>query len=374
MSKLLINERPMMLLPSLAEKIGHDHAIVLQQIQYWLATHEESENERTFRGDRWWVFNSAEDWQKKQFRWWSVSTVTRILSALEKMGLICSARFDSADWNQRKWYSINYDAVAMLEDLDIQGWQLSRQDLIEAVADALKPSKTAFSQIDQIDPLNAAKSIDSDWPDHLCKETTLKDCSKRLQKTDNVFCEKRDARDSDFDLNGQNESRLSPSAAKQIKKESSSLVIDPSERTSVPPPKNAQKPKLRYDDRGLFQFPSTGKYKQPSALAMKSLQLELGVNHLDFDLAEDEDGELIVWVDFDMEWLPADEIYPLGKIIDLALHETAANLLDIDEYNDRAIELLEYWEQYCGDNRRAGRLTMLQIANLLELEISDGED
>ena len=35
MSKLLINEHPLQVLPSLATKIGLNEAIVLQQIHYW---------------------------------------------------------------------------------------------------------------------------------------------------------------------------------------------------------------------------------------------------------------------------------------------------------------------------------------------------
>ena len=36
MSKLLINEQPLQVLPSLAEAIGLNQAIALQQVHYWL--------------------------------------------------------------------------------------------------------------------------------------------------------------------------------------------------------------------------------------------------------------------------------------------------------------------------------------------------
>ena len=38
MSKLLINERPIMILPTLAVKIGLNESIMLQQVHYWLLT------------------------------------------------------------------------------------------------------------------------------------------------------------------------------------------------------------------------------------------------------------------------------------------------------------------------------------------------
>ena len=36
MSRLLIKESPVMIIPSLAVKIGLNEAVVLQQIHYWL--------------------------------------------------------------------------------------------------------------------------------------------------------------------------------------------------------------------------------------------------------------------------------------------------------------------------------------------------
>ncbi|WP_249366800.1 hypothetical protein [Neobacillus rhizophilus] len=36
MSKLLINENPVMIIPSLAVKIGLNEAVILQQIHYWV--------------------------------------------------------------------------------------------------------------------------------------------------------------------------------------------------------------------------------------------------------------------------------------------------------------------------------------------------
>lgn len=37
MSKLLIQESPVMIIPSLAVKIGLNEAVILQQIHYWVS-------------------------------------------------------------------------------------------------------------------------------------------------------------------------------------------------------------------------------------------------------------------------------------------------------------------------------------------------
>ncbi|WP_411255314.1 hypothetical protein [Neobacillus niacini] len=83
MSKLLINESPVMIIPSLAVKIGVNEAVVLQQIHYWLRISKHTIEGRT------WVYNTYEEWQK-QLPFWSVSTIKRTIRSLEMLGLLLS--------------------------------------------------------------------------------------------------------------------------------------------------------------------------------------------------------------------------------------------------------------------------------------------
>jgi len=62
--KLLLNEEPLIVLPSLAAHIGLQESIFLQQLHYWL---NRSDHERD--GHKW-VYNSYKEWQK-QFPFWS---------------------------------------------------------------------------------------------------------------------------------------------------------------------------------------------------------------------------------------------------------------------------------------------------------------
>ena len=52
----LINEPPLVLLPSLATAIGLNEALMLQQIQYWL-----SRSDKEIDG-RYWIYNTYEAW------------------------------------------------------------------------------------------------------------------------------------------------------------------------------------------------------------------------------------------------------------------------------------------------------------------------
>ena len=66
-SPLLINEPPLQVLPSLAQKIGLNEAIIVQQVHYWL---NPKFNKNYFEG-RNWVWNTYEQWQQQFPFWWA---------------------------------------------------------------------------------------------------------------------------------------------------------------------------------------------------------------------------------------------------------------------------------------------------------------
>jgi hypothetical protein len=175
MSHLLIDERPMMALPSLANKIGIDNAIVLQQINYWIKLHEESGNEHCFHLGRWWVFNTIEQWQERQFTWWSVETVKRIISTLEKMGLLVSDTFNVKACDRKKWYTIDQDTVDSLLGIEGNCVGRSRAELIKIVKASkgnhqVNLTQGASGQSDPMVRVNLIQSIGSNSANDLYKE------------------------------------------------------------------------------------------------------------------------------------------------------------------------------------------------------------
>ena len=109
MSRLLINENPLLVLPSLAGSIGLNEAIVLQQIHFWIS------KERHLKDGKYWVYNTYDGWVK-QFPFWSKSTVIRIINRLEKEGLITVDNFNKMKADQTKWYTINYNKLEEIND------------------------------------------------------------------------------------------------------------------------------------------------------------------------------------------------------------------------------------------------------------------
>jgi hypothetical protein len=105
---LLVDEPPLQVLPTLATSLGLREAIVLQQLHYWL----QRPGVRRRDGQPW-VYNSYEEWQQ-QFPFWSIATIKRVFSHLERQGIVVSQQYEKKAWNRRKWYTINYQRLSQL--------------------------------------------------------------------------------------------------------------------------------------------------------------------------------------------------------------------------------------------------------------------
>ena len=138
MSKLLINEQPLQVIPSLAKAIGLNEAIFLQQLHYFLRISKNSADGRS------WVYNTIKDWQA-EFSFWSLKTVQRTIENLEKMGLILSTdKFNKMKMDKTKWYSIDYEKLSEISGGNTNP-PFSQNDQMEYTE-----LENAFSQNDQM--------------------------------------------------------------------------------------------------------------------------------------------------------------------------------------------------------------------------------
>ncbi|VNS11970.1 DnaD domain-containing protein [Streptococcus pneumoniae] len=104
MRNLLIDDYPILVLPTLATEIGLNESIVLQQMHYWL-----KKSNHNYDG-RHWIYNSFPEWQK-HFPFWSVMTIKRAVYSLEKQNLLYVGNYNKAKFDKTKWYSINYEKL-----------------------------------------------------------------------------------------------------------------------------------------------------------------------------------------------------------------------------------------------------------------------
>ncbi|WML48507.1 replication protein [Neobacillus sp. PS3-34] len=109
MTNLLINEHPLIVLPSLAIKIGLNEAVVLQQMHYWL------ESSKHVIEGRKWIYNTYKDWQM-QMPFWHENTIRKTILSLEQKGYLISANWNRSKIDKTKWYTIDYIKLAEMEE------------------------------------------------------------------------------------------------------------------------------------------------------------------------------------------------------------------------------------------------------------------
>lgn len=161
----LFNENPVVIDRELATVIGLNEAIILQQIQYWI-----KKSEHTFDG-KIWIYNSVSQW-KKQFPFWSESTIDRTLKSLNKLGLLFIGNYNRDRRDRTKWYSINYSQLD-----NIMKNAFSQNDECN-----LSNCDNAISQVDPMQDVNLTKPLPKITTEITTKNTTNIIADKPQQK------------------------------------------------------------------------------------------------------------------------------------------------------------------------------------------------
>lgn len=109
----LLEERPILVYPTLATLAGINKAVILQQLHFLLNSTKEAKSQSHFMDERWWVYNSYDEWHE-HFPWIAVGTIKRLFIELEEMGIVLSKQGVAPDGtldphDRRKWYAIAYE-------------------------------------------------------------------------------------------------------------------------------------------------------------------------------------------------------------------------------------------------------------------------
>jgi len=134
-TKLLIDEPPLQVQASLAVLIGLNEAIALQQLHYWM-TNPKCLGEVDPAGNKW-IYNSYEEWQQKNFPFWSTKTIQRTFLSLEKMDLVFSAQLYASKRDMRKFYRPNYRQIEAMEQDNLSS---SNQVILSSSTTPMSPA------------------------------------------------------------------------------------------------------------------------------------------------------------------------------------------------------------------------------------------
>ncbi len=95
------------IVPALALEIGLNESIVLQQ----LFIHVQKGS--TILDGKQWLQKTYEEWQNI-FPFWSISTIKRIFSSLQKKGMVLIEQHGKHQYNRTNWYAISEDALQII--------------------------------------------------------------------------------------------------------------------------------------------------------------------------------------------------------------------------------------------------------------------
>lgn len=110
MSKLLINENPLIISPTLVIELGsYEAAAFLQQLHFWVSVSQHHQDGQA------WVFNTQDQCVEMMRGTISKSTAKRIVKMLKDKGLIKIASLHNNKWNHTNFFTINYEEMAKIE-------------------------------------------------------------------------------------------------------------------------------------------------------------------------------------------------------------------------------------------------------------------
>lgn len=181
MSNLLLDERPLIVLPSLAAMLNSlDEAVILQQIHYWI------EKRQNYREGRYWVYNSMENWMQ-QFPWIkSRTTLTRYFNNLEKKGLLITGNYNKAGFDKTKWYTIDYSTLSDFEQRLYRTCTTSDQNLVNGMNRTCTTNTIDYTEItSEITTNKQANAVSADA-----------DLSESFNKLWNLYPKKQGKKDA----------------------------------------------------------------------------------------------------------------------------------------------------------------------------------
>lgn len=122
-SQYLDDDQVIPLHKALAKTFGVTQALIIQQVRYWMTNHRKSEGDlpeshrRHYHQERWWIWNTYEQWKEAHFDFWSERTIQRNILQLERKRVMLAGQFNRRAGDRTKWYSLDFDRLDWLVGL-----------------------------------------------------------------------------------------------------------------------------------------------------------------------------------------------------------------------------------------------------------------
>lgn len=151
------------------DKTGLNKAIFLNQLNYWIELNEQAGI--NFKDGYYWSYSSYPRMIERDFPYWSVDTLKRAVTSLEKYGIVISANYNSMKMDKKKWYRIDYKRLQEVIDIVKHHDELANSD-VNAICTDVDAKCTD-------DEGNVSRAIKENRynKDYSSKENNDKDCT-----------------------------------------------------------------------------------------------------------------------------------------------------------------------------------------------------
>lgn len=110
MSKLLINENPMVISPTLVIELGsYEAAAFLQQLHFWLGISQIQKDGKP------WVWNTIDTCVEMMRNTIKKRSLERIIADLKSRNLIITTQLSDNKWDKTNYFTINYEELSKID-------------------------------------------------------------------------------------------------------------------------------------------------------------------------------------------------------------------------------------------------------------------
>lgn len=156
----LHSARPITFDPGLAQLLGIEEAVILNQFHWWLD--ENRRRNQNLHDGRYWTYNSLAAWHRDYFQYMPFRGMRQALERLRKKGILIAGKYNREKRDQTLWYSIDYQALV---DLGVQVPEDSLPELQKPADSHLSETTNACVRSDRPLPvvyIQKSKSKSSD--------------------------------------------------------------------------------------------------------------------------------------------------------------------------------------------------------------------
>lgn len=97
-----------------AKVLSVNESIFIGQLYYWMKVNEQKG--KKYKDGRYWVKSTLDEWQERDFPFWSNDTLYRIINELVKKGIVITANHNKIRFDRTKWYSLDLDKLQAIID------------------------------------------------------------------------------------------------------------------------------------------------------------------------------------------------------------------------------------------------------------------